>query len=245
MQKSAIRNSTKSTTSPKPEILTSGFIDIVNNGQVNASARFLRLFIGEPGKWAVPLSVYSGVSGNHFQNQQLPGGQRSNEHLVTQFINPLSGLANISLDGIHFFRRKPRRVTRAGILTHGGVRILTGYKTGAVTNPATGRPVNFLSSFGAAGLYFQTGAWERSDQRNAGLFWLTGRYIITQNSPSVMREFLPDLSTNGFYHGWSLAWGIEITQLVNLKVIYYQYRKAPELDFSLPIYQFSFQYALR
>ena len=30
----------------KPEILTSGFIDVVNNGQVNASARFIRLFIG-------------------------------------------------------------------------------------------------------------------------------------------------------------------------------------------------------
>ena len=30
----------------KPEILTSGFIDIVNNGQVNASARFIRLFVG-------------------------------------------------------------------------------------------------------------------------------------------------------------------------------------------------------
>lgn len=39
----------------KPEILTSGFIDIVNNGQVNASARFIRLFIGEQGKFAIPL----------------------------------------------------------------------------------------------------------------------------------------------------------------------------------------------
>jgi hypothetical protein len=229
----------------KPEILTSGFIDIVNNGQVNASARFLRLQIGEPGKWAIPLSVYSGVSGNHFQNQQLPGGQRSNEHLVVQFINPLSGLANISFDGIHFFRKEARRVTRAGMITHAGARILTGYKAGPITSPSTGRPINFLSPFGALGLYFQTGAWERSDQRNTGLFWLTGRYILTQNSPSVLREFLPDLATNGFYHGWSLAWGVEITQLVNLKVIYYQYRKAPELEFSLPIYQFSFQYSLR
>jgi hypothetical protein len=34
----------------KPEIFTSGFIDVMNNGQVNASARFIRLFIGEPGK---------------------------------------------------------------------------------------------------------------------------------------------------------------------------------------------------
>ena len=33
-----------------PEIFTSGFIDVMNNGQVNASARFIRLSIGEPGK---------------------------------------------------------------------------------------------------------------------------------------------------------------------------------------------------
>ena len=44
----------------KPEILTSGFIDIINNGQVNASARFIRLYIGEPGKFAIPLSIFSG-----------------------------------------------------------------------------------------------------------------------------------------------------------------------------------------
>ena len=35
----------------KPEIFTSGFIDIINNGQVNASARFIRFFIGEPDKF--------------------------------------------------------------------------------------------------------------------------------------------------------------------------------------------------
>ena len=54
----------------KPEILTSGFFDIVNNGQVNASARFIRLFIGEPGKFALPLSIYSGVSSNNFQTSK-------------------------------------------------------------------------------------------------------------------------------------------------------------------------------
>ena len=52
----------------KPEIFTSGFIDILNSGQVNASTRFIRLFIGEPGKFAIPLSLYSGVSSNNFQN---------------------------------------------------------------------------------------------------------------------------------------------------------------------------------
>ena len=52
----------------KPEIFTSGFIDVMNNGQVNASARFIRLFIGEPGKFALPISFYGGVSNNNFQN---------------------------------------------------------------------------------------------------------------------------------------------------------------------------------
>src|SRR5687767_1137980 len=89
---SSLKNPSTIKTAPaKPEILSSGFIDIVNNGQINASARFIRLSIGEPGKFSFPLSIYSGVSANNFQNQQTFGGQRTNEHLVNSFINPLSG----------------------------------------------------------------------------------------------------------------------------------------------------------
>ncbi len=229
----------------KPEILTSGFIDIVNNGQVNASARFIRLFIGEPGKFALPLSIYSGVSSNNFQNQQVPGGQRSNEHLINSFINPLSGLANISIDGILFFNKKETNVTRGGFLYHGGARVLTGYKTGLVTNPSTGKPINFLNSYGTAGLYFQTGAWERNNAKNVGVFWLAGRYIFCKSSESQLKEILPDIKTNGLYHGLSVAWGIEINNLVNIKVVYYKYVKKPEIDYSMPIYQFSFNYSLK
>jgi hypothetical protein len=43
----------------KPEIFTSGFIDIMNTGQVNASARFIRLFIGEPDKFALSVFFYA------------------------------------------------------------------------------------------------------------------------------------------------------------------------------------------
>jgi len=228
----------------KPEILTSGFIDIINNGQVNASARFIRLFIGEPGKFAIPLSIYSGVSSNNFQNQQTQAGQRSNEHLINSFINPLSGLANISIDGIVFFKQK-ETVTRAGFLYHSGIRILTGYKTGLVTNPSTGKPINFLNSYGTAGLYFQTGAWERNNAKNVGVFWLAGRYIACHTSDKQLKEILPGITTNGLYHGWSLAWGVEINNLVNIKVVYYKYVKKPEIDYSLPIYQFSFNYSLK
>ncbi len=227
----------------KPEILTSGFIDIVNNGQVNASARFIRLLIGEPGKLAIPLSIYSGVSSNNFQNQQGPAINRSNEPLVINFINPLSGLANLSIDGIIFLNKK--NITRTGILYHFGERILTGQKSGPVTDPATGKPVNFLNSLGASGLYFQTGAWERNNAKNVGVFWFALRYIGCYTNPNQLKEFLPNIETNGLYHGWSIGWGVEINQLVNIKVLYYKYVKQPEIDYSLPIYQFSFNYSLK
>jgi hypothetical protein len=225
-----------------PEIFTNGFIDIMNNGQINASARFIRLLIGEPGKLTIPLSLYSGVSANNFQI--LPTMQRSNDHLVTAFINPLTGLINLSVDGVIFFDQK-KNLTRTGLLYHVGERLLTGYVSGSPTDPRTGRPVNFLNSFFTTGGYFQTGAWERSDDRNLGIFWLAFRYHFCYTRPVQLREFLPGIQTNGIYTGYSFAFGVEINNLVNLKAIYYKYYKKPELDYTIPIYQFSFNYSLR
>ena len=243
-KKDTIKTISVKTPAVKPEILTSGFIDIINNGQVNASARFIRLYIGEPGKFAVPLSIYSGVSSNNFQNQQTSAG-KSNEHLVSSFINTLSGLANISIDGIIFFNKNEARVTKPGFLYHGGVRVLTGYKAGLASSPSTGKPINFLNNFATVGLYFQTGAWERNNAKNVGVFWMAGRYILCQTNGKQLQEIIPSIQTNGFYHGWSLAWGVEINNLINIKVIYYKYVKKPEIDYSLPIYQFSFNYSLK
>jgi hypothetical protein len=229
----------------KPEILTSGFIDIINNGQVNASARFIRLIIGEPGKFTVPLSLYSGVSSNNFQSQSGLLGNKTNDQLVTNFINPLGGLANLSIDGIIFINNKEGKISKAGFLYHSGERILTGFKTGPINDPLTGKPINFLNGFAVSGIYFQTGAWERTNARNLGLFWLALRYIVCKTSAKQIQEIIPTVKTNGFYHGWSLAWGVEINNLVNIKVVYYKYVKKPEIDYSLPIYQFSFNYMLK
>jgi hypothetical protein len=122
---------------------------------------------------------------------------------------------------------------------------LTGYKGGLINGFPTSKPVNFLNSFCTSGLYFQTGAWEKNNAKNIGLFWITGRYIFCKSGSGQINEILPDISTNAFYHGWSLAWGIEINGLLNIKVIYYQYVKKPEIEYSFPIYQFSFNYTLK
>jgi hypothetical protein len=228
----------------KPEIFTNGFIDIMNNGQVNASARFIRLFIGEPGRFAIPLSIYSGVSANNFQNPVTAAGQRSNDHLVNSYINPLSGLLNLSADGVVYFK-KTTRITKAGLLYHAGGRVLTGYTVGPATDPQTGKPVNFLNAFATTGLYFQTGAWERNNAKNTGVFWLALRGHICHSNPGQLKQFLRTLETNGFYQGYSAGFGIDINGLINLKALYYRYTKAPEADYGRPIYQFSFNYTLK
>jgi len=227
----------------KPEVLTSGFIDILNNGQINASARFIRLYIGEPGKFYFPLSVYSGVSSNNFQNNTL--SNRSNEMLAAHFINPLSGITNLSIDGVVFLDKDTIKITRQGILYHVGQRILTGIKTGLTIDPDTGKPINFLNSFGSVGLYLQTGAWDRSDSRNLGITWLAIRLIGCYTGSRQLKRIIPSIQTNGFYHGYSIAWGVEISNYVNSRLVYYSYIKKPEIEFHLPIYQFSFNYSMK
>jgi len=205
----------------------------------------LRLYIGEPGKFAIPISLYSGVSANNFQGSQSSILQRTNEALVVNLINPLTGFANISIDGVVFFKRKTEKVTKFGVLYHIGERILTGKKIGLASDPATGKPINFLNTFSTLGLYFQTGAWERNNAKNIGIFWFTYRLIGCYTNPSQLMEIMPNIYTNGLYIGYSLAWGVEINNFVNIKAIYYKYLKKPEIDYSLPIYQFSFNYTLK
>jgi hypothetical protein len=232
-------------TNAKPEILTSGFIDIINNGQVNAAARLIRLMIGEPGQLTIPLSVYSGVSSNNFQNTMLAGGQRLNDQVVTNFLNPLSGLFNVSLEGLKYFKKRKPGITQSGILYHAGIRLLTGYRNNTGSGFVTGKPINFLNEFATGGFYFQTGAWEKNNDRNMGICWMAFRYITCKSSGKQLRLIEPGIRSNGFYHGWSFAWGIDITQLLNVKFIFYDYARKPEWESSPAIYQFSFSYSLK
>lgn len=224
------------------EIFSSGFIDIMNNGQVNASARLIKLYIGEQGIFVLPISFYGGVSNNNFQ-QQTPTFSKSNDHLVNQYINPLSGLVNISIDDTKYFKNT-NSITKLGFIYRLGERVLNGTRIGQINDARTGKAVSFLNSFGFGGLFFQTGAWEKTHLENQGIFWLALRYHICYSNPKQIKEFLPDISTNGIYQGYSIGFGIEIDKVVNIKAIYYKYTKAPEIEYGLPIYQFTFNYTM-
>lgn len=228
----------------KPGIFTNGFIDVMNNGQVNAAARLIQIYIGEPRKFAIPLSIYTGVSANNFQDQLNTSGQRNNDHFAATFLNPLSGLINLSVDGILYFK-KGNQVSKLGIPYHFGERILTGFRMGLITDPLTGRPVNFLNSHLSSGLYFQTGAWERSNSGNLGIFWLVGRWHSSYTHPNLLKEFLQIEKTNGIYLGYSIGFGVNINNLLNLRAIYYKYTSSEGSAFTLPVYQFTFNYSFK
>lgn len=227
----------------KADLLSSGFIDLMNNGQVGASARLIRLMIGEPGKLSLPISMYSGVTSNNLSSSSYINS-RNNEHLLNQFITPLSGLLNFSIDGIKIFS-KSKQITKIGLVYQLGDRMLTGIRVGSVLDPLTGKPYNFLNSYGVGGVYLQTGAWEKNSSSNLGNCWLSMRLHYCYTRPSELRIFLPDLKTNGVYTGFSFSFGIDVTSIVNMKMIYYRYIKAPEISYSAPIYQFSFTYSVK
>lgn len=227
------------------DFFSAGFIDVVNSGQVNASSRLLKVYIGDPKKFAIPLSFYGGVTSNNFQNTSGSALLlKSNDHLVNQYINPLSGMINVSIDGTLTRRRDSNAVTKLGAIYQIGERVLHGTRVGAINNPLTGRPINFLNSFGLVGIYLQTAAWEQVNNKSMGTFWLMARLHACSTNPNAIKQFLPDISTNGIYYGYSTGFGIKINSIVDLRVIYYKYIKAPEIDYGLPIYQFSFNYAV-
>ena len=227
----------------KTDVFNAGFIDLISSGQVSASAQLIRLMIGEPGKFSVPLTIYGGVSNAAFSQATPFSLNRSNEHLVTQFITPLSGLLNFSVEGMPVLSNK-ERLTKWGLLYQVGERMLTGYRAFTAGNPLSGRAHNFLNHYALGGVYFQTGAWEKDKSNQVGVCWMSVRYHICYTDSSQLNVFIENLQTNGFYRGISLSFGVEISYLVNIKAIYYRYTKAPEPAYSIPLYQFSFNYAL-
>ena len=232
------------TLSERPELFNAGFIDVVNSGQLAAAARLVRLQIGEQGKFNLPLSVYGGVSnGSSLSGTPVVNSLRGNEHLVSQFITPLSGLLNFSFEGTWFMKTKSP-VTKWGLLYQIGERVLTGNKSSVSNFFVPQRSIHFLNSYLVTGLYFQTGAWEKTNQKNMGVCWLALRYHLCYSGSEQLRQFLPTLVGNGIYSGYSMGMGVRVNTLINLKAVYYQYQKAPEPDYFLPIYQFSFNYTV-
>lgn len=220
----------------KPELFNSGFIDFQNSGQLNASARVFKLYIGEPKKFMLPISVYSGVSGNNPNSGS--NSSKGSEQMILGLINPMSGIFNLSTDNTFRFRKNPKGLTGFSFVYQLGEKMITGQQA------FTLKSFSFFSTYVNAGLLFQTGAWEKNKEKNMGIFWFLLRFhlIQTSNTFQKLSGYPPD---NNLFKGYSIGTGIEINNVLNIKSYYYRYINAGADIFSIPIFQLTFNYSLK
>ncbi|HEV8081021.1 MAG TPA: hypothetical protein VGP43_09925 [Chitinophagaceae bacterium] len=221
----------------KPELFNSGFIDFQNSGQMNASARVFKIYIGEPKKFMLPISVYSGVSGNNY-NTGNNISNRGSEQMILGLINPMSGVFNLSTDNTFRFNKKTKNLTGFSFVYQLGEKMITGQQA------FTFKTFSFFSTYANSGLLFQTGAWEKDKEKNMGVFWLLFRYHVvnTSNTFQKLSGYPPD---NKFFKGFSIGMGIEINNVLNIKSYYYRYINPGADIFDIPIYQLTFNYSMR
>ena len=217
----------------KPEILSGGFIDFVQTGQMNASARLMRLYIGEPGKFQVPVSIYTGVSANSLS------AYRQNEDFVLNLINPGSGIFNMCFDGTNKLAGIKTKVTSLQLQYQVGFRFLSVYDRRLFKNST------FFNAIGSLGLTFVTGAWEKNKANNIGVFWLNVRGLCSNNPPSVINSILEEKVIQNLL-GYSVGMGIEISQATNVKIFYFRFLNNRSIAaFTPPFIQLSFNYSMR
>lgn len=217
----------------RPEILNGGFIDFVQNGQMNASARLVRLYIGEPGRLQIPVTIFSGVSANNLSLNQ------HNEDLAVNLINPGTGIFNLSFDGSN--RLVGRKEKRSGIQLQyqASIRYLSVFHSILYKN------ITFFNFIGGAGLTLVTGAWERSKENNIGMFWVNARMLFSHSPQASVRQFLLDSASNNM-HAFSIGMGIEISQILNVKIFYFNFLSNTHIMvFDKPFMQLSFNYSVK
>ena len=216
----------------KPEILKGGFIDIVQNGQMNASARLFRLYIGEPGKFQIPISLYTGVSANNFSYI------RQNEEFILNLINPGTGIFNLSFDGTNKIIGNKEKITSLQIQYQAGLRFLTVYDKNLQKN------ITFCNGISGLGLTLVTGAWERNRLNKMGIFWLNLRSIFSKNPSTILSDYLA-VQISSHLYGYSIGMGIEISQALNVKIFYFSFLNNRQIPaFTQPFFQLSFNYSI-
>ncbi len=216
----------------KPEFLSGGFIDMFQTGQISASARLLKLYIGEPGKFQLPVSLYSGVTANNLSVSN------ADKDVANVLINPAAGLMNMMFDGRNKLLGKNGRYTSLHIQYHSGIRLLSLYSQRSGKNSTT---FNFIAG---AGFTFVTGAWERDQKNNIGLFWVNIRCLFSDIPDAVFPNFFI-VPLESRLVGISGGFGIEITHTLNLKVLCFRVlNNQHEETFTKPLLQVSFNYSL-
>src|SRR5947207_5109698 len=161
----------------KPQFLKNGFVDFVSDGSIQASARLLRINIGEMNKFYLPLFIYTGASGKTFGHDKL------NQTTVSNLLNPIGGTLNVSFNGLqNLIRSRKGQITKLKFGYQFGGRLVNGNDSIIKDN------INFFNGFFNFGFFFQTGAWVSEDPSNMGVFYLQANFTSSFSSKSDIQK---------------------------------------------------------
>ena len=153
-----------------------GFLELLSDGQAQASAQVLRVCIGEPGMFTIPVYFLAGTSGG------AVGSPRAKGATAAELLNPIGGNLSASVAGDVRLRRWGR-YTSLGLAYH-----LAGRYLHARDTSESGVPL--FAGSGYVGLRFQTGAWDLADPANAGIAWAQVTLAASAASGARLRRVL-------------------------------------------------------
>jgi len=217
------------------ELLGRGFVDFFSNGKMQGTAQLLKINIGEPKGFYVPIYLLIGSSGDGL------GSQKKNENTVANLLNPIGGIFNGTVNGRNNLYASKSDITSLKLSYQISGKLINAQDT------ITGKSKFLGAGYGNLGLFFQTGAWDSDDKGNMGVFWIQAKATASYafNNASYKEVLGKDFKSN-YFVGYAIDLGIEINNKLNLKVGVYQYLNNQDLELLRnPIFKFSLDYNLK
>jgi hypothetical protein len=187
-----------------------GFLDYGLQGQFQTTAQVLKINIGEPNGFYLPVSLLVGAANSDFSSNEV------NLNTIMGLINPTGGAMNLSTNfhvKLYDDNDKVTRLKISGLLSG---KLITGRNY--ITNESHVSPSGYLD----LGVFFQTGAWTAQDEyRDGGIFWVQAKYSVSYLAGKDIATYFGE-DIQGMPNGPRIEVGCYIKNRVNIKLAYYK-----------------------
>lgn len=215
----------------EPTFFVGSFVDYQFSGQLQAVSELIKIEVGNPKGFSLPLSVFAGAI------SQVAGDQALNASTVADLISSYGGNLNGTSSFLKPFYLDPDSVTVVKISGLASARGISGRDQADSDQSSV-----VFGGYGEGGVFFQTGAWKsRLLGEDPGRIWVQIRYSHSYLSVENRALFFGEETENP--SGFRLDGGLNIAGVIDAKFSVYMPRSGttlPTLDGN--VYKFAFDY---
>ena len=181
--------------------------ELTFNGPGQALVQLVKLHIGEPDGFNLPLYFFLSPSGD-----VLGGKQDANEPTAASLVNPLGGAVSLTINKDHKVVGKTGKYTSLKISYQLSGKLVSGSKL-----PTPTEHLATVVGYGDLGLLFQTAAWRENSKGDLGVFWLQAKIGGSVGSKDNLVQLFGPGVNSSIAH-WSIFGGVDINGYLNLKL---------------------------